>query len=372
MFQEVSGREIYYKSKEAKKKYGDTDTKTKYQELGESKKLPDIQLKKEVITKDMQGNKITLKEGEAFSVYELPKSRYLLEGKESYTVPKNQFQNIKGQSVIAEAKEFAPELEGLEEIVKERPDRTPEQGQGRMVSQKELAQETKFSQYTLPGRENYREILIKAPVEKPSGMSTAKYTEKLRQGTFQSSHWDEPNVLFHLRMNDRKYNGKKVSFMEEFQSDWAREGRDKGFSKNLPKGTENDIEIKFVKSNVPEGHDPKNYPGYYEAFDKRTGDFLGRGGTKPDLIERALEEINLTEGVPYNPLLKNWQVTAIKRALLESVDADYFAWTNGEQQKARYKLSDEVDYIEWEKAFNKDYKEVSIQTKNGKTVLLEV
>jgi hypothetical protein len=69
----------------------------KYQELGESKKLPDIQLKKDVIAKDMQGNKITLKEGDVFSVYELPKSRYLLEGKESYTVPKNQFQNIKGR-----------------------------------------------------------------------------------------------------------------------------------------------------------------------------------------------------------------------------------------------------------------------------------
>lgn len=397
----------------------------KYQELGESKKLPDIQLKKDVITKDMQGNKIALKEGEAFSVYELPKSRYLLEGKESYTVPKNQFQNIKGQSIIAEKKEFAPELEGTEETVLGIKKETKGLGE-REKAKKYLNEEgiiieedmtgdvllvkneeyldydedltdkqrkaydvyigeaqtfeeidkiendTKFEKYVLPNGENYREILIKAPVEKPSGMSTAKYTEKLRQGTFQSSHWDEPNVLFHLRMDDRTYNGNKVSFMEEFQSDWAREGRDKGFSKNLPKGTENDIEIKFVKSNVPEGHDPKNYPGYYEAFDKRTGDFLGRGGTKPDLIERALEEINLTEGVPYNPLLKNWQVTAIKRALLESVDADYFAWTNGEQQKARYKLSKQVDSIKWEKDEYRGYKEVNIETKQEKTVILEV
>ena len=45
---------------------------------------------------------------------------------------------------------------------------------------------------------------------------------------FKSSHWDEPNVISHLRMNERTYKGKKVAFMEELQSDWAREGRDKG------------------------------------------------------------------------------------------------------------------------------------------------
>ena len=378
------------------------DYKAKYQELGESKKLPDIQLKKDVITKDMQGNKITLKEGEVFSVYELPKNRYLLEGKESYTVPKNQFQNIKGQSIIAEAKEFAPELEGTEESIKsaETKKKIPE-GYGEKPLEQYKAelkrQMPKYENYTLPGGENYREILIKAPVVSESEARQANADKiakelygkthrelwesgeidkwdnvtnlnKTEYGTpaFRGSHWDEPNVLFHLRMNDRIYNGNKVSFMEEFQSDWAREGRDKGFSKNLPKGTENDIEIKFVKSNVPEGHDPKNYPGYYEAFDKRTGDFLGRGGTKPDLMERALEEINLTEGVPYNPLLKNWQVSAIKRALIESVDSDYFAWTNGEQQKARYNLSDKVDNIEW---FTKNKeKGISIRLLNKKSV----
>ena len=102
---------------------------TKYQELGESKKLPDIQLKKDVITKDMQGNRITLSEGDVFSVYELPKSRYLLEGKESYTNPKNQFQ-------------------------------------------KDLDR----------GRISIKEKIV-------------------NKGIFKSSHWDGPNVLFHLKIS---------------------------------------------------------------------------------------------------------------------------------------------------------------------------
>jgi hypothetical protein len=35
-------------------------------------------------------------------------------------------------------------------------------------------------------------------------------------------------------MNERTYKGKKVSFMEELQSDWAIEARKKGFlDKNI-------------------------------------------------------------------------------------------------------------------------------------------
>lgn len=196
----------------------------KYQELGESKKLPDIQLKKDVIAKDMQGNKITLKEGDVFSVYELPKSRYLLEGKESYTVPKNQFQNIKGQSIIAEAKEFAPELEGTEEDIK---GLSKWQGDELYDNGKRLADvykgedgkwhyrsdfveespafktrqeamenaeadalgiysgnETKFSQYTLPDGENYREILIKAPESKVNEGDLISFKDWKKNNTY--------------------------------------------------------------------------------------------------------------------------------------------------------------------------------------------
>ena len=45
---------------------------------------------------------------------------------------------------------------------------------------------------------------------------------------------------------------RKFLLWKSFNQTGQEEGRDKGFSKNLPKGTENDIEIKFVKSNVPE------------------------------------------------------------------------------------------------------------------------
>lgn len=427
---------------------------------------PNIKLKRDIPATTIGGVKTTIKEGEKLTPYELKGNKILLQDGKTYIVSKNQFQNIKGQSVVAEGKPFAPELEGLEETVKgvsydpevynkyvrelkEKYDpsgrlnmsmlydelpKTEQVKFNQMKKEQDTVRDTstKYSSYTLPGGENYREILIKAPdtrktvgVEKIESIydlqdyfgkkmfnedkfyklssyqkqqvfdnpEYSKLRDKLKEnkvvntrvditdegiksqeGAFKSSHWGEPNVISHIRLNDRTYKGKKVTFMEELQSDWAREGRDKGFSKNLPKGTENDIEIKFVKSNVPEGHDPKNYPGYYEAFDKRTGDFLGRGGTKPDLMERALEEINLTKGVPYNPLLKNWQVTSIKRALIEAVNtnADYFAWTNGEQQKARYDLATYVQDIKWKKRPNDRGKHIDITPKSGNDIKISI
>ena len=45
-----------------------------------------------------------------------------------------------------------------------------------------------------------------------------------RKDVFKSSHWDEPNVIAHIRMNDRTGpNGEKVLFVEEIQSDFSRE-----------------------------------------------------------------------------------------------------------------------------------------------------
>ena len=75
---------------------------------------------------------------------------------------------------------------------------------------------TKFDQYTLPGGDNYREVLLHTPENNQN---------------FKSSHWPEtPNVVAHLRMKDRTGpNGEKVLHVEEIQSDWGQKGRDEGF-----------------------------------------------------------------------------------------------------------------------------------------------
>ena len=48
-------------------------------------------------------------------------------------------------------------------------------------------------------------------------------------GKYRSSHWDEPNILAHVRMNDRTIDGKKALHLEEIQSDWHQQGRERGY-----------------------------------------------------------------------------------------------------------------------------------------------
>ena len=128
---------------------------------------------------------------------------------------------------------------------------------------------TKFSKYQLnegKGAENYKEILVKTPVTPttkfedfaakyrarfptskaaesmirdywkaghsiPGGAPGTPGSAKIDAQVFKSSHFpDDPNTLVHVRLNDRKTaDGKRVKFLEEVQSDWHQNGRDKGY-----------------------------------------------------------------------------------------------------------------------------------------------
>jgi hypothetical protein len=81
-------------------------------------KNPDIKLKRDVIAKDIHGKKVTIPEGEALTPYELKGNKVLLQDGETYIVSKSQYQNIKGNAISKEVKEFAPELKGTEDTVK--------------------------------------------------------------------------------------------------------------------------------------------------------------------------------------------------------------------------------------------------------------
>lgn len=75
---------------------------------------------------------------------------------------------------------------------------------------------TKYGQYTLGGGENYKEMLMTLPDSKG--------------GVYKDGHFEEPNVLAHIRMKDRTGpNGEKLLHLEEIQSDWHQQGRKKGY-----------------------------------------------------------------------------------------------------------------------------------------------
>ncbi len=76
---------------------------------------------------------------------------------------------------------------------------------------------TKYGEYRIQGGDNYREFIIQAD---PGG-----------EVKFDLGHYEDyPNVVAHYRVTDRVGpNNEKIFFVEEIQSDWAQQARQKGF-----------------------------------------------------------------------------------------------------------------------------------------------
>ena len=93
-------------------------------------------------------------------------------------------------------------------------------------------QTTRFGEYTEPGGDNYREFLI-------------KYNDPKVQ--FDESHFDESNVIAHFRTKDRiTINDKKVFYIEEIQSDWGQQARQRG----LKPSEEELAQLKIAEQNL--------------------------------------------------------------------------------------------------------------------------
>ena len=113
--------------------------------------------------------------------------------------------------------------------------------------------------------------------------------------------------------------------MEELQSDWAREGRTKGFLTDVQAETKkltqekSDIVARGKMKMGSNGTELTINPADKVRFDEITKQIS------------KLESKDFPVGkVPNNPLLKDRQEVTIKRALKEAVDnkSEYFAWIN--------------------------------------------
>jgi hypothetical protein len=213
----------------------------------------------------------------------------------------------------------------------------------------------KFSQYTLPGGENYREVLLTLPPAplteeearkilnaKPDAKLSAadiEYASKKNADQYKSSHFDQPNILAHVRLNDRTdADGKKVLFVEEIQSDWHQAGRKKGYKTDFNNQRSDMVDSLTEKYNVktlPEAL-AKATPEEVKAFD--------------DITEKAINEIDdpkRRDNVPDAPLKKTWHEMAFRRITQMAAEGGYdrVAWTTGEQQNDRFDLSKQVDSV---------------------------
>ena len=243
--------------------------------------------------------------------------------------------------------------------------------------------EPKFGAYTLPGGQNYREILLTMPFKEPAmpkgyevtsvqyddgtyryfantptTRSAAYKTEadamaelqsmasrlkgfRENQEAFKSSHWDQNNVLAHIRVNDRvDADGKKMLLVEEVQSDWHQAGRDKGY-----RVTPSEDEIQRIM-------DSSSYMSRADAIDYLTN----------------------KNAVPDAPMKDTWYQLALKRVLKYAADNGYerVGLTTGSRQAERYDLSAQVDEIKVPMVADDGSRSVAIKPVDGGTIKLMV
>lgn len=271
--------------------------------------------------------------------------------------------------------------------------------------------DTKFKEYQLPGGENYREVLMTLPPKEPlptkstfalykdgdivaegdqqaanrwrqeNGMNegtprAARYRIEERKvsdttgypSVYQSSHWDEPNVLAHLRMNDRLIPDEqglpqKTLFAEELQSDWHQAGRKKGYNRG-PDNTKIDEYIDdFGEEDLKGLHGLPKEASRKEVRDAVLKDIKNSPQDYADWEDNLGE---ITDGVPDAPFKKTWPELLLKRMVREAAEKGYdqIAWTDGATQAARYDLSKQVDAVKAFKQRDGSY-DIWVKQKGG-------
>jgi hypothetical protein len=232
------------------------------------------------------------------------------------------------------------------------------------------------SNLNLPGGENYRELLLTLPEQTPSrevklraspvpvdgnyrvfdvdtgrlvSTITADSAEDAVQRTrdsgqalfnvaetskvnFTGGHYDEPNVLAHIRFNEREIDGQRVLFIEEMQSDWHAKGRERGYRQQV---SELPPDYRLDTS------DPRGAVVYHPD-----GTVVATANSADRVVEMAISRIN-KHGVPDAPLKKNWHEMAFRRMVRWAAENDFdrIAWTTGKQQADRYDLSKHMDRL---------------------------
>ena len=183
---------------------------------------------------------------------------------------------------------------------------------------------------------------------------------------YRSPHWEQENIVAHLRLKDRvAKDGRRVLFVEEIQSDWHQAGRRRGYG--LP-----------VDDTPPPGAltFTVNESTQIISVDLN-GTLLGVRKRDPAMTPeaQALEVYRwrqthgtLANRVPDAPFkgTEDWAMLGFKHAVVDAVasGATMVAWTTGVQQAERFKLSRYVSEILYRPNPDGTFR-VSAQTKEG-------
>ena len=241
----------------------------------------------------------------------------------------------------------------------------------------------KFTTWTLPGGTNDREMMLTLSAK------TAEASTYLVPGAHQYGDTaSDVNRLLHIRMNDRTDAiGDKVLFIEEIQSDWAQEGRKRGFNQKAPEKetyakAAYDAYVATLKDRYVDWYD-KEFADEISSQERRRGlatkqaanlsarqlasgiddlDTFNRLAfeSSQESVRNTAAEKKAETGIPNAPFLKNtkdWVALGVKRIMLLAAQEGYdkVAFINGEQSADRYNLAKQVSEITYEKQGDEYY-----------------
>lgn len=244
--------------------------------------------------------------------------------------------------------------------------------------------------YTVSGGKNYREVLV----------------QHNSFGGFEGvpGHFGgAPDIISSLRLKDREdHEGDKVLHLEELQSDWGQQGRQKGFDEDAVAKREaakkeyNDFLDKLAESEVQRRvqsiKEEKPYLDMSEGGSQlqMLRDIIGEGVySRPheaaknagmmsefkiirDAYNEAIDADHYRSGVKkaaYVTKTDDWVDLGLKRALLEAAKGGYdkLAWSPGDVHADRYDLSKHIGEIRHEKNDDGTYN-LDVYGKDGSRV----
>jgi len=203
--------------------------------------------------------------------------------------------------------------------------------------------------------------------------------KKIRSQTYKSSHFNQPNVLAHMRVNDRvDADGKKMLLIEELQSDWHQAGREKGYNTSERQLAEQKKLDNLLAERQQLGERKKQLEElalpYTSQGKDAPRDILNEWNSVSNRLNMLQTEQNRlgrgsNEGVPDAPFKDTWHQLALKRALKYAADNGYerVGLTTGMQQAQRYNMAEKVDNISYEPTEKGFY--INVISKNGANVL---
>lgn len=237
---------------------------------------------------------------------------------------------------------------------------------------RDIRSEPYHEDYTVPGGENYREILVQH--NSFGGFPGV-------QGHFGGA----PDIIASLRLKDREdHEGDRVLHLEELQSDWGQQGRKKGFDEDAAEKhkaakkeyedfldglAESEVQRR-IQSLREQGRDLDLSEGSSQLemlrdiiredvygrphTAARNAGMLDEFGTLRDAYNTAMDADHRRTGVKkaaYVTKTDDWVDLGLKRALVEAAKGNYakLAWSPGDVHADRYDLSRHIGEIRHEK-----------------------